>query len=91
MNKHGAIAGMVTGITFTAAYIIYFKFVSPELNSLENWFLGISPEGIGLVGMIINFAVAAGVMKMTQPTPVEIQEMVEGIRNPKGSSEAHAH
>ncbi|ADT69385.1 MAG: cation/acetate symporter [Pseudoalteromonas tetraodonis] len=91
MNKHGAIAGMVTGITFTAAYIIYFKFVSPELNSPENWFLGISPEGIGLVGMIINFAVAAGVMKMTQPTPVEIQEMVEGIRNPKGSSEAHAH
>ena len=91
MNKYGAIAGMVTGITFTAAYIIYFKFVSPELNSPENWFLGISPEGIGLVGMIINFAVAAGVMKMTQPTPVEIQEMVEGIRNPKGSSEAHAH
>ncbi len=91
MNKHGAIAGMVTGITFTAAYIIYFKFVSPELNSPENWFLGISPEGIGLVGMIINFAVAAVVMKMTQPTPVEIQEMVEGIRNPKGSSEAHAH
>ena len=91
MNKHGAIAGMVTGITFTAAYIIYFKFVSPELNSPENWFLGISPEGIGLVGMIINFAVAASVMKMTQPTPVEIQEMVEGIRNPKGSSEAHAH
>jgi cation/acetate symporter len=85
MNKHGAIAGMVTGITFTAAYIIYFKFVSPELNSPENWFLGISPEGIGLVGMIINFAVAAGVMKMTQPTPVEIQEMVEGIRNPKSS------
>jgi cation/acetate symporter len=91
MNKFGAIAGMVTGITFTAAYIIYFKFVSPELNSPENWFLGISPEGIGLIGMMINFAVAAVVMKMTKPTPIEIQEMVEGIRNPKGSSEAHAH
>lgn len=91
MNKFGAIAGMVTGITFTAAYIIYFKFVSPELNSPENWFLGISPEGIGLIGMMINFAVATVVMKMTKPTPIEIQEMVEGIRNPKGSSEAHAH
>lgn len=91
MNKFGAISGMVTGITFTAAYIIYFKFVSPELNSPENWFLGISPEGIGLIGMMINFAVAAVVMKMTKPTPIEIQEMVEGIRNPKGSSEAHAH
>ncbi|GEB69604.1 MULTISPECIES: sodium:solute symporter family protein [Pseudoalteromonas] len=91
MNREGAIAGMVTGIGFTAAYIIFFKFVSPELNSPENWFLGISPEGIGLVGMIINFVVAATVLKFTQPTPVEIQEMVEGIRNPKGSAGAHAH
>jgi len=91
MNREGAIAGMITGIGFTAAYIIFFKFVSPELNSPENWFLGISPEGIGLVGMVINFVVAAVVLKFTQPTPVEIQEMVEGIRNPKGSAEAHAH
>jgi len=91
MNREGAIAGMVTGIGFTAAYIIFFKFVSPELNSPENWFLGISPEGIGLVGMIINFVVAATVLKFTQPTPVEIQQMVEGIRNPKGSAGAHAH
>ncbi|ATG76650.1 sodium:solute symporter family protein [Pseudoalteromonas sp. 1_2015MBL_MicDiv] len=91
MNREGAVAGMVTGIGFTAAYIIFFKFVSPDLNSPENWFLGISPEGIGLIGMIINFAVAAIVLKFTQPTPVEIQEMVEGIRNPKGSAEAHDH
>ena len=91
MNKEGAIAGMVTGITFTAAYIIYFKFVSPELNAPANWLFGISPEGIGLVGMIVNFVVAAIVLKLTAETPVEIQEMVEGIRNPKGSSAAHAH
>ncbi|MGB0924227.1 MAG: sodium:solute symporter family transporter, partial [Pseudoalteromonas shioyasakiensis] len=91
MNKEGAIAGMVTGITFTAAYIIYFKFVSPELNAPANWLFGISPEGIGLIGMIVNFVVAAIVLKLTAETPVEIQEMVEGIRNPKGSSAAHAH
>ncbi|MGJ8482751.1 sodium:solute symporter family protein [Pseudoalteromonas sp. SYSU M81236] len=91
MNKEGAIAGMVTGITFTAAYIIYFKFVSPELNTPAHWLFGISPEGIGLVGMIVNFVVAAIVLKLTAETPVEIQEMVEGIRNPKGSSAAHAH
>ncbi|WP_405602022.1 MULTISPECIES: sodium:solute symporter family protein [unclassified Pseudoalteromonas] len=91
MNREGAIAGMVTGIGFTAAYIIFFKFVSPELNNPEHWFLGISPEGIGLIGMIINFVVAALVLKFTQPTPVEIQEMVESIRNPKGSAEAHDH
>ena len=91
MNKEGAIAGMVTGIGFTAAYIIFFKFVSPELNSAEHWLFGISPEGIGLIGMIVNFAVAAIVQRMTKETPEEIKEMVEGIRNPKGSSAAHAH
>jgi cation/acetate symporter len=91
MNREGAIAGMVMGIGFTAAYIIFFKFVSPELNSPEHWFLGISPEGIGLIGMMINFAVAATVLKFTKPTPVEIQQMVESIRNPKGSAEAHDH
>ena len=91
MNKEGAIAGMVTGITFTATYIIYFKFVSPELNSAENWLFGISPEGIGIVGMIVNFAVAAVVLKLTADTPKEVQDMVESIRNPKGSFAAQTH
>ncbi|WP_440054014.1 sodium:solute symporter family protein [Pseudoalteromonas sp. T1lg65] len=91
MNKEGAIAGMVTGIGFTAAYIIYFKFVSPELNAPANWLFGISPEGIGIIGMLINFGVAAVVMKLTADTPEEVKQMVEGIRNPKGTSAAHAH
>ena len=91
MNKEGAIAGMVSGITFTAGYIIYFKFVSPELNAPANWLFGISPEGIGLIGMLVNFVVAVAVLKLTAETPVEVQEMVESIRNPKGSEAAHAH
>ncbi|MCF6459339.1 sodium:solute symporter family protein [Pseudoalteromonas sp. MMG024] len=91
MNKEGAIAGMVCGIGFTAAYIIYFKFVSPDLNSAENWLFGISPEGIGMIGMLVNFAVAIAVQKVTSETPEEVQQMVEDIRNPKGSNAAHAH
>ncbi|MDT0583180.1 MULTISPECIES: sodium:solute symporter family protein [Alteromonadaceae] len=91
MNDKGAIAGMVTGITFTAAYIIYFKFVSPEMNKTENWLFGISPEGIGTVGMVINFAVAYGVFKMTDEAPQEIQDLVESIRFPKGAGEASGH
>ncbi|KPV95022.1 Cation/acetate symporter ActP [Pseudoalteromonas sp. P1-9] len=91
MNKEGAIAGMVCGIGFTAAYIIYFKFVSPDLNSAEHWLFGISPEGIGMIGMLVNFAVAIAVQKVTSETPEEVQQMVEDIRNPKGSSVAHAH
>ncbi|MBE0369417.1 sodium:solute symporter family protein [Pseudoalteromonas aurantia] len=91
MNKEGAIAGMVSGITFTAAYIIYFKFVSPELNTPANWLFGISPEGIGIVGMAVNFLIAAVVLKLTADTPKEVQDMVESIRNPKGSLAAHVH
>jgi cation/acetate symporter len=91
MNDKGAIAGMVTGITFTAAYIIYFKFVSPEMNKTENWLFGISPEGIGTIGMLINFAVAYGVFKMTDEAPQEIQDLVESIRFPKGAGEASGH
>ncbi|WAL80458.1 sodium:solute symporter family protein [Shewanella sp. DAU305] len=91
MNKEGAIAGMLTGLLFTASYIIYFKFVDPTGNVAANWFLGISPEGIGMVGMLVNFGVAALVSRVTTATPQHVQEMVESIRFPKGSGEASGH
>ena len=61
MNKQGAIAGMIAGIGFTAAYIIWFRLLHPELSTAENWLFGISPEGIGTVGMLINFVVAIAI------------------------------
>jgi cation/acetate symporter len=82
MNKEGAIAGMIAGIVFTAAYIIYFKFISPEANVQANWWFGISPEGIGGIGMLLNFAISIGVSKLTSPPPPEVQELVENIRVP---------
>lgn len=91
MNDKGAIAGMLAGIAFTAAYIIYFKFVNPAANTPDNWLLGISPEGIGTIGMLVNFAVAFIVLRSSDDAPEEIQEMVESIRFPKGSGEATAH
>ena len=91
MNRQGAVAGMVVGILFTFSYIVFFKFVSPELNTPENWFFGISPEGIGTLGMIINFIVATLVHKMTGDAPEDIQELVESIRYPKGAGEATDH
>ncbi|MEM9488733.1 MAG: sodium:solute symporter family protein [Myxococcota bacterium] len=86
MNKAGAIAGMLVGITFTASYIIYFKFISPELNSVENWLFGVSPEGIGTVGMLLNFGVAGAVAAFTPPPPEDVQELVEFIRVPEEAS-----
>ncbi|GGA79545.1 cation acetate symporter [Neiella marina] len=91
MNKEGAIAGMLSGITFTAAYIIYFKFINPAGNVPENWWFGISPEGIGTLGMIVNFVVSIAVSKVTAPVPEDVQEMVESIRFPKGAGTAHDH
>ncbi|KGD62285.1 sodium/solute symporter [Alcanivorax jadensis T9] len=91
MNKEGAIAGMLTGLAFTFCYIVFFKFVSPELNSAEHWLLGVSPEGIGTVGMLLNFAVAFTVSRFTAPPPDHIQHIVEDIRVPRGAGEAVAH
>ncbi len=82
MNREGAIAGMCCGIVFTAAYIYYFKFYDPAANIAENWLGGISPEGIGTVGMLINVVVAVVVSLVTKPPPQEIVDMVENIRHP---------
>lgn len=91
MNSKGAVSGMLAGILFTAAYIIYFKFVNPAANVPDNWWFGISPEGIGTLGMLVNFVVAFAVYKATGPAPAEIQQMVEDIRYPKGAGEASSH
>ncbi|ABM02130.1 Na+/solute symporter [Psychromonas ingrahamii 37] len=91
MNKEGAISGMAAGLLFSIAYIVYFKFVNPAGNISENWLFGISPEGIGLVGMCLNFIVAIIVCRMTAPVPQDVQDMVEAIRFPKGSGEASDH
>ncbi|MFA0124958.1 sodium:solute symporter family protein, partial [Vibrio sp. 10N.261.48.A2] len=91
MNKEGAIAGMLSGIAFTASYIIYFKFINPAASTPENWWFGISPEGIGTLGMCLNFVVSIAVNKVTAEVPEDVQEMVENIRYPKGAGEAHDH
>ena len=88
MNKWGAIAGMLTGLTFTLGYIIYFKgvFVEPfAANVPENWWLGISPEGAGVIGMALNFTVAMIVARNTAPPPAHIQQLVDDISIPKST------
>ncbi|MEC9073352.1 MAG: VC_2705 family sodium/solute symporter, partial [Myxococcota bacterium] len=81
-TKEAGISGMLTGILFTGAYIIYFKFVSPESNTPDNWLWGISPEGIGTIGMVLNFAVMLVVSRFTPPPPPEVQAAIEAIRSP---------
>ncbi|NEP46906.1 MAG: cation acetate symporter, partial [Okeania sp. SIO2H7] len=76
-NREGAIAGMVVGLLFTTIYIIGVKFAG-----MPTWFFGVSAEGIGTVGMVLNFIVTLVVSRMTPPPPLEIQEMVEDLRSP---------
>ncbi len=81
-TKEGAIAGMSTGILFTGSYIVYFRLIRPEATA-EDWLFGISPEGIGAVGMLINFALALTVSRFTKPPPEEVQQLVSEIRLPR--------
>ena len=91
MNKEGAIAGMIIGLSFTGSYIIYFKFINPSANSAENWWFGISPEGIGTLGMLFNFTVSSLVSRFTGPPPDEITNMVDDLRNPQGAGVSYHH
>ena len=82
LNKEGAIAGMITGLIFTASYIIYFKFINPDINNTESWFMGVSPEGVGALGMVLNFAVAITISSLTKEPPEEVLDLVDEIRKP---------
>ena len=82
LNKEGAVIGMMAGLIFTATYIIYFKFINPALNSDEYWLFGISPEGIGFLGMLLNLSLALIVSSFYEPPPEEVIEMVDEIRRP---------
>ena len=82
LNKEGAIAGMLCGLIATSSYISYFKFINPSLNNSDFWFLGISPEGFGFLGMIINFVVALSVSSFYSRPPEDIYQLVDEIRKP---------
>ncbi len=82
MNKEGAISGMLVGIIFTAGYIIYYTFINPAADNAAGWWMGISPEGIGTFGTLLNFLTAIVVCHLTAAPPQEVQDMVEDIRVP---------
>jgi len=82
INKQGAISGMLSGLMFTSIYIVYFKFINPDLNHSENWIFGISPEGIGFIGMIINFVTSILVSRLFYPPSKEVIDLIDNLRQP---------
>lgn len=79
MNKEGVMVGMITGLVFSVSYIIYFRFMG---GHPDDYLFGISPQGVGLPGMILSFVVALVIARFFSDPPKEIQDMVEKIRYP---------
>ena len=82
VTREGSILGMLSGLLFTMTYIICFKFIFTDFNNPDYWLFGISPEGIGIIGMCINLIVAMLVSKITLSPPKEVAELVKEIRKP---------
>nr|WKN37037.1 cation acetate symporter [Tunicatimonas sp. TK19036] len=91
MNREGAISGMIVGLSIMLFYILKFKFGLFGGGTEEDWWFGISPEGFGTVGMLINFVVSVIVCQFTEAPPAEVQDIVEDIRYPRGAGEASVH
>ena len=82
INKQGAISGMLSGLMFTSIYIVYFKFINPDLNHSENWIFGISPEGIGFIGMIINFVTSIMISRFFDSPSKKVMDLIDNLRQP---------
>lgn len=91
MNKEGAVAGMISGLAITIFYILKFKFNLFGGGTENDWWFGVSPEGFGTIGALVNFAVAIIVMSFTKAPPADIQDLVEDIRIPRGAGAASDH
>jgi len=97
INNHGAVAGMLTGLLTTLVYIFVYKgwfFISGTANlpdTEQYWLFGISPLSFGAIGALLNFIVAFIVSMMTKAPPLEIQQLVESVRYPRGAGGAIDH
>ena len=97
MNREGAIAGMVVGITLMLWYMLKYKFGTFDggkdavAGLKDGWWFGISPEGFGTVAMTVNLIIAFVVSRLTPAPPQEVQDIVEDIRVPRGAGSAHVH
>ncbi|MEM1406593.1 MAG: sodium:solute symporter family protein [Bacteroidota bacterium] len=91
MNKEGAISGMITGLGITLLYMLIFKFNLFGETTSADWWFGVSPEGFGTIGMIVNFVVSIFVSNATAAPPADVQEIVDNIRFPRGAGSAQDH
>ena len=75
-----AMLGMIAGIGFTATYIL-----GSVYGGWSSWAFGIGPQGIGALGMVINFAVTLGLTPFFPAPDQSVQELILSIREPEGA------
>ncbi|WP_178985055.1 sodium:solute symporter family protein [Winogradskyella helgolandensis] len=91
MNKEGAIAGMIVGMSLMLYYMMRFKLDMFGGGTSEDWWFGTSPEGFGTIAMCVNFVISIVISRVSVAPPQEVQDMVESIRIPSGAGEAQDH
>jgi cation/acetate symporter len=94
VNREGAVAGMLTGISVTLLYVFQHKGIMfiPGTSFLgdmsPNWFFGIEPNAFGVVGAIMNFIVALTVSRVTAPPPQEVEDLLDFLHEPAAAKSA---
>ena len=86
-NRQGAVAGMIVGLAFTFIMIVLMRIhvitegaiAEPFIDS----FLGINAQGIGIMGMLLNFAITIVLSLRGEEPPQEVQDLVEQVRYPR--------
>lgn len=75
-----AMTGMISGLGFTGVYIVGSVYLG-----WSDWAFGIGPQGIGVVGMVLNFVVTLGLTPFFPAPDRSIQELIMSIREPEGA------
>lgn len=78
-----AVAGMIAGIGFTAFYIIASVYGDMAPWTFGLFERGINPQGIGVFGALLNFAITLGLTPFCAPPSAASKAMVDLVREPE--------
>lgn len=85
-----AVCGMVVGISFTAFYIVATVFFGMERWTFGLFPSGINPQGIGVLGAVLNFATTLVLTPLCRPPSDAVKRLVDSVREPEDAGAAVA-
>lgn len=85
-----ATCGMIVGISFTAFYIVGTVFFGMDRFTFGVLPSGVNPQGIGVIGAILNFAVALALTPLFPPPSESVRRLVDSVREPEDAGAAVA-